>query len=230
MDKNKAHAILFLDRSRLDVYIDQQPAVLSFPFAENVISSLEVINPQELENQLNAFIAQNNIPPLNINLILSVNVVFEKDLPEGSAEQQAERVQTFLDSLPFEEIETKLLTFPQGARIVAVNKKLFQSILFVFEKLGSTTSNILPYEVLGQEGATVNFLDATACSMLLKKNDSFASYAFPHGAKPVPSSQQPSKKVTITNAPVNKTRLYIMVGVFAFLILIMVVLLLRGGK
>src|SRR3989344_7333675 len=101
MDFNaKKSAVLFLDRNRFDFYIDGAKNVLSLPFSETIINAMDVINPQELENQIRAFVQQSGINPANIIIILSPNVVFEKDIQAADIQSVEHEIEKFKDSIP----------------------------------------------------------------------------------------------------------------------------------
>ena len=91
-------AILFLDRNSFDFFVSGAANALRFQFSENVIASLEIANMEALENQVKLFVEQNSIPPCNITMVLSPNVVFEKDFEETvPLEQKEEEMEKFFD-------------------------------------------------------------------------------------------------------------------------------------
>src|SRR3990172_9398834 len=117
--------VLLLRRDGFDFYEDKSGRILSFPFSNSVVNSLEIINPEEFKNQVKAFIEINKFLPADLMIILSADVLFEKDIQTQDPNIQDLEVQKFLDVIPFETISTKTLPMDgQGVRIIAVNKNL----------------------------------------------------------------------------------------------------------
>src|SRR3989337_2075433 len=146
--------VLFLKRNGFDFYEDKMENILSFPFSEAVVNSLEIINPQEFNNQIKAFVEINKFLPAALMIILSADVLFEKDIQTQDPNIQDLEVQKFLDVIPFETISTKTLPMDgQGVRIIAVIKNLVDAIRVSFEELGFLIEGIVPYEMVeGLEG------------------------------------------------------------------------------
>lgn len=231
MDQKKQPAILFLDRNRFDFAVSGSPNVLGFQFNETIVSSLEVVNLEALEAGIKQFIDQNAIPPVNITIILSPNVVFEKDIAETVLlEQKEEEAQKFWDSVPFEDINSKSIKMGNGERIIVVNNGLCEALRTGFEKAGSSIEMIVPYEALGQDLWNITALDAQNSQEIMKRIDSFKQYAFDLQSSEKTVSKNNSETKGATNSPRKtppKTRLYVMAGVFILLVLVLIFLLFK---
>lgn len=221
-------AILFLDRNSFDFFVSGAANALRFPFNENVIASLEIVNTEALENQIKVFTEQNAIPSANITMILSSNVVFEKDLPGMvPLEQKEEEVQKFWDTVPFEDINSKSIKLDNGERIIAVNNNLCNGLKISFEKIGFAIEMIVPYEALGPDLWNITYLDPQNSREILKRVDSFKQYSFELlEEEKIVNIPQGNKNVLPPKKP-PKVRLYIMAGVFILLILALAVLLMK---
>src|SRR3972149_3511478 len=110
--------VLFLKRNGFDFYEDKMENILSFPFSEAVVNSLEIINPQEFNNQIKAFVEINKFLPAALMIILSADVLFEKDIQTQDPNIQSQETSEILDIIPFESISTKLLPIGQGVRAI----------------------------------------------------------------------------------------------------------------
>ncbi len=229
MDKKKPAAILYLDRNRFDFAAEGFASPISFQLSEQVVSSLEVVNMEMLENQIKAFIEQSHIQPSDITIILAASVVFEKDIADSVLiAQKEEDAQKFWDTIPFEDINSKAIRINGGERIIVVNNNLCEAIKTSFEKFGFSIEMIVPYEALGPDLWNIPGLDPHNSQEILKKLDSFKDYAFElsGGEKTVTNPQIKSDAVTPKKAP-PKTRIYVMAGVFISLIVVLVILLIR---
>lgn len=226
MEFNKKEDVLYLDRDRFDFFDSGSGRILTFPFQPNAISSLDIVNQQELENQIKVFIDQFKISPANLVIILSQNVLFEKDFVKIPIEEQTPAIEKFLDVVPFDSLATKLIPIHDGVRISAVNKALCDGISLSLEKVGFTTEGIVPYEELQPEIAQATALDGPTLSVILKKLDSIKSFSFAVSSK-IPnktktnSPTQPSTKKITTDMP-SKGRIILLGGVFLVLIIVLV--------
>lgn len=222
----KKSAILFLDRNRFDLYVEGSQNVLSFPFEETVINSMDVLNPAEFDNQIKAFVEQNGISPANIMVLLSSNVVFEKDIEIKDLEDKDQEIETFSDNVPFENVYIQSLPITTGIHVIAANRDLCDSIRNSFEKLGFSIDYFVPYIALGPE-VNISTLDLETSQQIIKNLDSMRHYAFPI------EKISNSATVHVVQDTGSKTRnfnikLYVMIGILGVLILVLLVLLFRG--
>ncbi len=232
MDINKKQsAILFLERVGFSFFAESLGHVVTFSFPQNSVDSLDVLNAGELENQIKTFAEQNGIQPCAITMILAPSVVFEKDFENTIVTEKDEAVQRFLDTIPFDDLNVKLLTFPQGTRIITTNKNLSDAIKTSFEKIGSSLVSILPYEALNPAFGNVTGLNDQNALAIIKKLDSFKQSAFAaEPTKEIHNSEKPVEKKDEKKQPANKARIYAMAGILVVLLLVLAFLILRGGK
>lgn len=214
-------AILFLDRDRFDLYVNGMDHVFSFPFSETTINSMDVVNTSILETQIGAFVEQNNIRLANIMIILSPNLIFEKDIEVAEVEKRDIEMEKFQETVPFERLYT--LSFPllQGTRILAVNKALCDSIKNSFEKLGFLVDSIVPYVALGPDANNITALDPQTSQQIIKRWDSLGHNGFSIEKNIVTPASNPSEEHAPGTAKNLNIRLYIMIGAFIFLLLIL---------
>ncbi len=217
----KTNAILFLDRDRFDFYMAASGNILSLPFSENIVNAMDVVNLEQFETQIRAFVDQNKIGPANIMMILSPNIVFEKDI-ETIGEHEVEK---FRDTVPFENIYTQSFPLAGGVRVIAVNRDLCDAIKNSFENLGFNIDTIVSYAALGSEMGNIGALDLEISQQIIKRFDSIKHYSFQMDKK-TDKSQITSKNTTSILAKKN-IRLYVMIGVFLFFLLILGFLIFR---
>ena len=221
----RQQAILFLDRNRFDLYEGAGGRVLSFPFAPDVINALEVINPSSLENQINSFLDQNSVPAANVVMILSPNVLFEKDIVGLEPQQQEAQSQIFLDNVPFDSLITKVIPFDKGIRISTTNKALCDNIKSALEKKGFIIEGVAPYESLGQNLYQTAGLDNQNGPQILKMYDSIKNNSFPVVTVSAPKKNTSEKKQEADKKAPPKTRMFLFAGIFVVLIGILVFVL-----
>lgn len=221
--EKKQLAILLLDRNGFYFYTSGMENVASCVFPETIVKDIEVIDPFGLENQIKTFMTQFNIPSVEIAMILSSNIIFEKSIQSGSGE--LEEINKFLESVPFETFD-KIVIAEGGNKIVfAANKNLTYCIEVSFVKIGSVVSLILPYYPLASFLQTLP-LDMMSAAAIIKKVNDLKSY----NMKRVEEAHETKASNTSTTQPTpktNKKRVYIMLGVFGVLIIVMIAMLLH---
>ncbi|OGH17732.1 MAG: hypothetical protein A2868_00110 [Candidatus Levybacteria bacterium RIFCSPHIGHO2_01_FULL_40_15b] len=214
--------VLLLRRDGFDFYEDKSGRILSFPFSNSVVNSLEIINPGEFKNQIKAFIETNKFLPADLMIILSADVLFEKDIQAQDPNVQSQETSEFLDIIPFESISTKLLPIGQGVRAIAVNKNLIDTLSSSLKELGFLIGGIVPYEAVeGFEG--IYSLNKEISKFIIKQFDSLknASFEFENERKSIPQTESHTGKSNET----SRLKFYAMLGVFGILLLILISLI-----
>lgn len=220
--EKKQSAILFLDRNGFYFYMSGMENVATCLFPETVVKDLEIVDPFGVENQIKAFMNQWNIPAVDITMIISQNITFEKSITAGSGE--LDEIVKFLDSVPFERFEKIVIAEGGNKMVFAVNKNLTYCIEVSFARVGCIVSTILPYYPLANLLQTLP-LDVVSAQAILKKVNDLKSYNMKrveeiHETKTNTTVSQPAPKT-------NKKRIYIMVGFFIVLIIVMIFMLIR---
>ena len=219
--KKRYQGVLFLKRDGFDFYEDKSGRISSFPFSTAVVNSLEIINLQEFKNQIKAFVEINKFLPADLMIILSADILFEKDIQTQDPNVQSQETQNFLDIIPFESISTKLLPAKLGIRVIAVNKNLIDTLSSSFKELGFLIEGIVPYETVeGFEG--IYSLNNEISKSIIKQFDSLknASFEFENERKPIPPASSHTGGSTE-----DRLKLYAMLGVLGVLLLILISLI-----
>lgn len=213
--------VLLLRRNGFDFYEDKSGRISSFPFSTAIVNSLEIINPQEFKNQIKAFVETNKFLPADLIIILSAEVLFEKDIQAQDPNALSQGTSEFLDIIPFESISTKILPTKLGIRVIAVNRNFIDTLRISLKELGFLIEGIVPYEeVEGLEG--INSLNNEISKLIIKQFDSLknASFEFENEEKPIPPAPSHTGK-----SAENRLRFYAMLGIFGVLLLILISLI-----
>lgn len=213
--------VLLLRRNGFDFYEDKSGHISSFPFSTAVVNSLEIINLQEFKNQIKAFVETNKFLPADLIIILSAEVLFEKDIQAQDPNVLSQGTSEFLDIIPFESISTKILPTKLGVRVIAVNKNFIDTLRISLKELGFLIEGIVPYETVeGLEG--INSLNNEISKLIIKQFDSLknASFEFENEEKPIPPASSHTGK-----SAENRLRFYAMLGIFGVLLLILISLI-----
>lgn len=227
---SKNHPIvLFIDRNGFTLFQDTQPNIPRFNFTPDIVSNLDVVNREQFSNLIASFIQINKIIPSSLGVILSDNVIYVKDLANG--EESQDKIQAFLENIPFEEVLAKVIKTDTVNRIVAVNKDLVTTIIDAFVGKGSSIESVAPSFMYGQN---VNFtigltqdnvktilgnLEILRTGNLLTDQKKIVPPAVVENEKnPDPGVKKP-----------QNIRQYILIGVLATLLVIFVVVYLNLG-
>jgi hypothetical protein len=157
--------ILFVDRFGFSLYQDTLANIPKFNFTQDLVANLDVVNKEQLSSLITTFIQINKMVPSSLAVILSDNVIYVRDLetpvqkpvpgqnlianPNDDKEQE-DKVQSFLENIPFEEVLAKVIKAGSVNRVVAINKDLVMTIINAFINKGSVVDAIVPSFMYGQ--------------------------------------------------------------------------------
>lgn len=233
--------VIYLDKTSLDYYAEKMQAIPKLVFPPAVIQDIEVIDIPKLDQMIKAFIDTNKLLPASLTIVLANSILFSKDIPKPDLKQIAkekaaqkpggspvapapapvpvasveDQTLQFLEAVPFNEVSSITLPIPNGVKLVAANKDLYTDIKRAFEKYKFTVDAVTPLPTFGTSVAPV---DATIARRLLQKVDlarqhNMLTVRQVSTIKPVGIVKPTDKK--------SKTRLFVMLGVFGVLFLIL---------
>lgn len=167
MANNKS--LLYLARDKFDYYDKNLPGILSLNFSGETIHDLEVLNPVAFHLQIKSFIDNNKISPAQTIIVLSPKVYFEKDFPETADFHQDSALQEFIDTIPFENVSTKIYKLNSGSKLLATNVDLYQNIAAPLEETGFIVEAVAPIFILGKDIIAVDNLDVGTANAILDR-------------------------------------------------------------
>lgn len=217
--------IVYLFRDGFDYYGSQMSGGIRFIFPKTSVSDLDVLNKQELKDAIKSFIDQNQILVGNYIIVVSERVYFEKDFLNIAAEQQNSVLQSYLDTVPFENTLVKTFPIENGFKAVVVNKDLCLVLQEAFLEKGFAIDGVTPVLILGTAlTGGENGLSADSIRLLFEKYSILKQNSFSvqtEEAKKLFSSQNPPLPKSITKE-VNK-KLIALLAIFILLLAILVV-------
>lgn len=234
--------ILFLDRSGFSVFQDTLPNIAKFNFTPDIVANLDVVSREQFVSLIATFIQINKIVPSTLVLILSDNIIYQKDLPvlplsleaqENIGKERKEGIQEFLEDVPFEEVLAKVIKTDKFSRIAAVNKELAMTIADAFANKGSAIEAIIPGFMYG---SNVNFaagLTQDNIQAVLKESEILRTGNLLTDQQKINSFSDSEAKRKDSPAGGEKKpqnlRQYILVSVFITLLIILAVVYLNLG-
>lgn len=215
-------SVIFIDRNWMQWYTGTSPTILSANFPPKAVVDLEVMDREAMRNFIKAFIAQYHIVPLSVIIVLSSSIYLYEDIP--SDKDKEERIsEEFLSSVPFENFTSKEYPLEKGKRIVAVSKSLYEIIRQTLESAGFVIAAIIPEFILDQHAAK-RWLDAEMGKAIVRSVDSLKLKTI-LTQEEVNEEEVQKRQIFMTK---NK-RAMILGIVFALLILILIVLIIKMG-
>jgi|SRR3989338_1734546 len=173
-----AKAIIFVKRSSLDFVIENCSQTLSLNLPVDVVRDQEIINPQKLADLIKSFIESNKITGLNVLMVVDRPLVFEKKLENLAEDKKSEEIQKFLDIVPFENVESKIIPIETGIKIQVINNNFFLLLTKILEKNGVNTTTILTSQELTGLIDINNQLNIAFATQVFKQFDSFNQQSF----------------------------------------------------
>jgi hypothetical protein len=248
----KRAAVIYLQKDRLQLYLSETTNVIEMVFPRELVRDLDIVDKQNFEMLIKAFLTANTIPAADYTIVIADNAAFIRDFsqpppvqPQSPQEAQAAQnvfqanlhtlINTYIEHVPFEHVVSKTFPIKNGTRVFASNRDLYDDIQIVLEKEGSSVSLILPAFITGVF-ANKPGLDVAAATYLLQHTNALKQYdltevpmftAETHENKQEKEIEE-SYVVPQTNKKPDKKRLYVLVCVFAFLIVILVIMVIAN--
>jgi hypothetical protein len=168
MTKTAQPTIINVEREKLSLCAPYHLEPLVFNFSPEMISDLEIVNSPELITGLRNFIEQNKIKPGPLVIIVAQSVYFEKNYT-GQNPPTPEEVDSFIDTVPFSTVSSKLFRVISGFKQVVINRDFYESLKSTFEEMGFQVTAVVPGFALGQN-AIAGFT-ANTCRIIYRKMD-----------------------------------------------------------
>jgi hypothetical protein len=174
----KKNGILFIARQQFFLYVDGMQSVVTFPFTPDIVSDLDVINEELLEQRIAALTQQHQIPSANFIVILANTTLFSKQVTATDISQKKVDEEKFLNTIPFEAQAVRNIIMGPNTYTVVANQQLFGPISYAFKAVGSEFTLVLPEFLFGKELNLAQGLTVVAAQDIMKKAQEFKSYSF----------------------------------------------------
>lgn len=174
----KKNGVLFISRQQFFLYIDGMPSIITFPFTVDVVSDLDVINEELLEEKIADIIQQQQLPPADLAVVLSNQTLFSKQVTATDVSQKKVDEEKFVNTIPFETPAVRNITLGSNIYIVVANGQLFGPLNTAFIKNGFECSLVLPEFLFGKELNLTQGLSVASAQIIMKKAQEFKAYSF----------------------------------------------------
>lgn len=211
--------VVFVDRNRLQFYGSGLPAVLTLDIPPTVCKDLEIINRDALYTLVNQWLKQNNLGGARLLLVLSPMTYFDKVMTKTGESEQETEILMFYDSVPFEDLATRVLTIANRKIAFAVNRDYMDAVRHAFTLQGFQITAVIPAVVLGSL-ATKRWLDAEMGLYILRHMDTLRMQTLVDREDEINPGPPP-----IAPTAQNNPRIMTLVGVLGVLFLVLIVMI-----
>lgn len=141
--------LVYIEPTRLFVYVSSTSAVLQLPIPWEIMHDLEVVDKEKFTLLMQNFIKTNAIIPGSVAFALAPQLTFEADFPlQLPSDQQKLQLQKFLDAIPFQDVASQFEKFNTINKAVASNKNLIELLRNIFEGEKFTVTHAIPVSIL----------------------------------------------------------------------------------
>ena len=213
-------AVLYVDRTCLYYYGGNIHAPLTLQPPQTVYSDMEIIDADQLKNLIFDFVKTNKIQQCPMALFFSAQTCFLKDLLKTMAPEEFETQKNeFIGYVPFNKVLSIVSAQKKDANtIIAINRELAYTLRDIFSKLAFEVEMIVPSFALFGDQQPV--FDVNTAQNIVKHYSSLGKVSFPLvEQEPIIKSEDQDE---FKEQKQSKMRLYLMLGGFIVLILILI--------
>ena len=217
--QNSSIVVVFIDRNRLQFYSSRLSDILTLEIPATFSKDLDIVNKDGFYTLVNQWVKQNSLSGAQLFFILSPMTYFERIITAAEESRQETDILSFYNSVPFEELATRVVTIDGKKHAVAVNREFIESIRHAFMLQGYHVIAVVPAVLLGILAAK-RWLDKEMGAYVVKHIDTLTAQNIVDSEEQnvaAPASRVPTEK--------NNPRLMIMVGIFGVLLLTLIVFL-----
>lgn len=212
MTKN-LHSILYTTASKLFWYGEHFSSLMQQVVPQDTMSDLEIMDPDKLAAVVREFLLQNNVKDGEITVILSAEVTFEKEFIDDNALKDG--LILFLEQVPFEKVAHRVYHLNKKIKVVAVNHEYCMALRRILIEARCIPTAFIPFTIL--QDTLPELHSGIDLRIMHAKLDVIKQYNLFVG-------EETSQSVTRTTKQINeKNRLYVLIGLFVLLLMVLVI-------
>ncbi|MDA1317264.1 MAG: hypothetical protein O3B87_04540, partial [bacterium] len=218
-------AVLFIDRNSLYYYGGNIAKPISLAVPNDVLQDIEVIDDVAFKKILIQFLKKYAIKPALVMICFSSQSYFVKQLePQKEPPDIPTLLSNFAEIVPFSHVLVNLFTFQKNQAIIALNKDLAYLLRDTLEPFGFKVEGFIPSYIFYGE-RPIPFSLGIAQS-IIKQFSSLQQVSFPVHEEESVIIEADEKEFSEQETPKKtNSNLFIMIGVFGFLILVLIYML-----
>jgi hypothetical protein len=215
----KQLGIFYLEKGQASFFSPTLLAGLSIKIPVNVVNDMEIIDKETLLLLVKNLLTSSRVVCGQILIILSADFTFEGGFAQESLEERAEKLKTFQELVPFENVETRVIRQEKKWRVIVINKDFVDGFKEIFSKLSISVLGVGLF-VLLKESFPELAQGFRAKTIFDKIETVKSSCLIESEPKPVPELQ--------SETPKKNSNLKILLIIFGVLLLILLILILSN--
>lgn len=241
-NKRKERLLIFLQRSQMHLYKESSNKVDTWSFDPALINDLEIHDEDKFRLAIDGFVNQQKLNGGEAIVLLDNSVYFTQKITQSPEKKTTDKTSEtleiegdtpgliekvnfeeeeklkFMHSMPFSNVFATILTVGKEKVIFSLNRDFYEPFIKEFTDRKYEVSYIYPIlivnELFGKEG----FSSATAESFI-QSADKYKVYNFLQA--PLKKEIGPTPSSTIMPDNSERKRLYLLIGAFCFLLLLL---------
>lgn len=195
----------------------------------DIIANMEVINKDGLYTLITNWLAHRPHSNAEIIWILAPEICFEHVITSTEQAKVDSETLQFLDTIPFEEVLSRVYKPLEWRLIVGVNKDLIMSVIQGFILHGYPTKAVIPGRIVQADAVLTEEIAQNA----VKRASELSRESLVSAPSPIVSYAAPTQTTPGSSAPVEakpKSSLPLLLGVFGVLVIVLVAVLLFSNR
>lgn len=169
MAKNFKRALVFVKNSEIS-YVEEKTSLVIKLINQPYLEDLETIDTDVLTKSINLWKEKNKGFQLQIMIIFSSDVFFEKTFKNDDPDIE-QKIDQYLDKVPFDRLISRHYERKDETDFVVISEDFYEEVVDCFEKQGFEVINTLPEQTVKSFIKYDNFDIDTAKNIFLKFNN-----------------------------------------------------------
>ncbi|MFA5933458.1 MAG: LytR C-terminal domain-containing protein [Microgenomates group bacterium] len=142
-------AILVNNKS-IELIVSDKSKKLEFP--ADTIQNQEILDSRKYTGLVTNFFNENNLRDESAVILLSQEIIYEKDISFKSPEEEEKEIMEFLNTIPFENKKIALVKIPKAEteKLIGTNKDLYSFLLDTCVLMKLQVEAVVPFKKLGE--------------------------------------------------------------------------------
>jgi len=215
----KEAVLLYIEPNRCYFQSEALPSALQLEIPWEIAHDGEIIDKEKFTSLLQTFLQTNNIAQASVGIILSPLMTFEKNLSELEPIDQASAAESFIDTIPFENVSIQHISLEQTKLVIATNKDIIDIYKSILSTQNCQTTLVSPASIF--QRLLPQLQESLDLQLMLEKLDVIRQYSF------LSNQELHSQKTKQQNQKQNPLRVIALSVVFIVLLAVLGVMIFR---
>jgi len=187
------------------------------PFQSDSIKYFDIVDEAKLTKQIEDFLSNNKLPPLNAYFIVGQECLIEKEFVLGNEIA----INQFLELIPYEIVFSKRILKPKSVVVSAFNGDFYRIVNEIIEKYHGRILSVLPCSQILE-----NTLNSQTALSVLKKADALKNESM----TAIGEKEEFDQPIYETKKVEEKSSLPLLLLIFFILLVILIIVVIVSSK